>query len=191
MKKIIKNKVYDTETARFIGSYDNGVDHRDIYSMTETLYRKRTGEYFLHGAGGPGSRYSARIDSNNWSGGEDIIPLTYDQASEWAEEHLDADEYEQEFGAVTEDESAETVTISLPAAVIAKIRRQAQEQGSSVSAVISSALNPKYIIRDREAGNYICTCDSIDEAVRTLAQYEADDKRDGSYTENFYEIVEA
>lgn len=191
MKKIIKNKVYDTETARKAGYYGNGLGYRDFGWLEETLFCKRTGEYFLFGEGGPQTRYAERVDGNMWGSGSEILPLTYDQAREWAETHLDADEYEQEFGAVTEDESAETVTISLPAAVIAKIRRQAQEQGSSVSAVISSALNPKYIIRDREAGNYICTCDSIDEAVRTLAQYEADDKRDGSYTENFYEIVEA
>lgn len=139
MKKIINNKVYDTSTAREIGSnsYSNP---RDFHYWCETIYCKRTGEYFLHGEGGPMSRYSEQVEQNSWSGGEKIIPLSYENARKWAEENLSASEYETEFGKVTEDDSAETVTISLPAALIAKIRRKAQEDGSSVSKVICSIL---------------------------------------------------
>lgn len=139
MKKIINNKVYDTSTAREIGcnSYSNP---RDFHYWCETLYCKRTGEYFLHGEGGPMSRYSEQIEQNSWSGGEKIIPLSYENARKWAEENLTADEYESEFGAVTEDGTAETVNISMPAALIAKIRRKAQEEGISVSKVIVSIL---------------------------------------------------
>lgn len=139
MKKIINNKVYDTSTAREIGcnSYSNP---RDFHYWCETLYCKRTGEYFLHGEGGPASKYAERIEQNSWSGGEQIIPLTYENARKWAEENLTADEYENEFGAVTEDGTAETVNISMPAALIAKIRRKAQGEGISVSKVIVSIL---------------------------------------------------
>ncbi len=139
MKKIINNKVYDTSTAREIGcnSYSNP---RDFHYWCETLYCKRTGEYFLHGEGGSMSRYSEQIEQNSWSGGEKIIPLSYENARKWAEENLTADEYENEFGAVTEDGTAETVNISMPAVLIAKIRRKAQEEGISVSKVIVSIL---------------------------------------------------
>lgn len=139
MKKILNNKVYDTSTAREIGcnSYSNP---RDFHYWCETLYCKRTGEYFLHGEGGPMSRYSERIEQNSWSGGEKLIPLSYENARKWAEENLTANEYEGEFGPVTEDDSAETVNVSMPAALIAKLRRKAQEEGTSVSKVITSIL---------------------------------------------------
>ena len=48
------------------------------------------------------SKYSQKIGQNEWSGGQEIQPLTLQEAQEWAEEHLDADEYEQVFGAVEE-----------------------------------------------------------------------------------------
>lgn len=139
MKKIINNKVYDTTTAREIGSnsYSNP---RDLNFWSETLYCKRTGEYFVHGEGGPASRYAERIEQNSWSGGEKIIPVSYENARKWAEENLTADEYESEFGAVTEDDTAETVNVSMPAALIAKLRRKAQEEGVSVSRLITSIL---------------------------------------------------
>lgn len=47
-----------------------------------------------------------------------------------------------------------------------------------------------FIIQDREAGNVIDECYSLESAEETLAQFEAEDKKDGNYTENFYEIVE-
>jgi hypothetical protein len=47
-----------------------------------------------------------------------------------------------------------------------------------------------YRIQDREAGNVIETGLSYQEAQEMLAKFEADDKADGTYTEDFYEIVE-
>lgn len=140
MKKIIKNKRYDTETAREIG-YDryNG-STSDFAYWCETLYCKRTGEYFIYGEGGPASKYAETAGQNEWCGGERIIPMNYENAREWAERHLDADDYEKEFGEVAEDDSTETVTISLPASTIAKIRRKAQEAGTSVSGIIGEML---------------------------------------------------
>lgn len=49
----------------------------------------------------------------------------------------------------------------------------------------------KYIIQDREAGNKIEEFNSLEEAEKALAEYEEQDKKDGTYEENFYEIVEA
>ena len=63
---------------------------------------KKTGEFFLYGEGGPWSKYSRRISQNEWGGGEEIRPLTLQEAQKWAEKHLDADEYEQVFGEVEE-----------------------------------------------------------------------------------------
>jgi len=48
-----------------------------------------------------------------------------------------------------------------------------------------------YIIRDKEAGNIIDKFDTYEEAVKELTKYEAEDKANGTYTDDFYEIIEA
>ena len=138
MKKIIANKLYDTDTAKEVGSMCQG-SPMDFNYIEENLYRKRTGEYFLYGAGGPMTRYAKTVGQNQWTGGEQIIPLSYNKAREWAEANMAADDYQAEFGPVVE-ESADrtTMTISLPVSVADKIRRAAQESGLSVSAMIAS-----------------------------------------------------
>lgn len=56
--------------------------------------------------------------------------------------------------------------------------------------MISRKNDQKYIIRDREAGNVIATFSSKDEACNELSKYEEQDKIDGTYTPDFYEIIE-
>lgn len=102
MKQIINNKKYDTETAKLVGEWSNNRSYRDFSYCEEQLYRKRTGEFFLYGKGGPMSKYATPCDNNAWVGGQDITPLSEDGARKWAEEHLDADEYEEIFGEVSE-----------------------------------------------------------------------------------------
>lgn len=60
MKKIINKKSYDTETAKVVCSYSY-IFSGDFQRVTETLYRKKTGEFFLHGVGGPASKYSREM----------------------------------------------------------------------------------------------------------------------------------
>lgn len=102
MKKIINGKKYDTETATKIGVWSNGLSFSDFKHCSESIYRKKTGEFFLHGEGGPMSAYSKSCGENSWSGGEQIVPLTEDEAKKWVENHLGADEYEEIFGKVEE-----------------------------------------------------------------------------------------
>lgn len=47
----------------------------------------------------------------------------------------------------------------------------------------------KYIIRDREAGNVIDRFGTLEEAQAELARYEAEDRAEGTYEEDFYEII--
>ena len=47
MKKIINGKMYNTETAKEIGSWNNGRYRSDFYYVGETLYKKKTGELFV------------------------------------------------------------------------------------------------------------------------------------------------
>ena len=97
MKKIIGGKKYDTETAKQV-SKTWSAGEGSLGWTEETLYRKKTGEYFLHGEGGPQTRYAEAYGQSGWTGGERIMPLTYDEASEWAEQHMDADAYIAAFG---------------------------------------------------------------------------------------------
>ena len=43
-------------------------------------------------------------------------------------------------------------------------------------------------IRDREAGNIIDKFGTLKEAQDTMEEYEAEDKAEGTYTPDFYEI---
>ena len=101
MKKIINNKRYDTETAKLVG-YTSYSYPGDFTWWTEHLYHKRTGEFFLYGVGGPMSKYARRIGPDEWTGGEEIRPLSLKEAREWAEKNIEAEEYEQIFGEVIE-----------------------------------------------------------------------------------------
>lgn len=104
MKKRTEGKVYDTETAKLVGVGIHYSNRGDLDYVEECLYVKKTGEYFIYGEGGARSKYSRQTGNNSWSGGEDIIPMTYEKAKKYAEENLTADEYEKEFGAESEAE---------------------------------------------------------------------------------------
>lgn len=136
MKKVIKNRVYDTATAVKVAEYSSPGDWGDFGHYEERLYRKKVGEYFLHGEGGPMTRYAVSTGLNSWSGGEKIIPLDYAAAQEWAEEHLDEDEYERIFGAVVEDDRKQQITLMLFSSTAEKLRRESSKTGEPISDII-------------------------------------------------------
>lgn len=134
MRRIINNKTYDTDTAKFVGSVGQELDDR-LNRVEEDLYRKRTGEYFLHGSGGAMTRYGVALGDNNWSGGERIMPLSYEQARAWAEEELDVEEYEREFGVPVEAGEVQLgVRISDQAKSL--LDRETSRSGESRSAIV-------------------------------------------------------
>ena len=141
MKKVINGKMYDTDKAKCLGEWDNGIYGFDFDAIYEALHRKRTGEFFLYGKGGARTQYAEPRGQNSWGGGERIMPLSYSEAQEWAEDHLDGEEYEQIFGEIVEDESSVTVTINLSAAANEKLNRLVSQKGISKGAVIEELLN--------------------------------------------------
>lgn len=140
MKKIINGKKYDTETAKELACWGNAGSWSDFSHFAETLYQKRTGEFFLYGEGGPASRYAEQVEQNSWSGGEQIIPLDYKAAQEWAEEHLSGDAYEDIFGEVEEDDSRKAVSLSMAASTWEQAKRNASQKGISLSAYIEALI---------------------------------------------------
>lgn len=128
MRKIINGKMYDTSTAkRRSDTIDVGnVEELDFYGLT--LYQKRTGEFFLY-------RDVHRGDLD-----DGIIPLTYDDAREWAESHLDADDYESIFGDKTENDRGQILSLSISAVASERARRAAAQQGLSLSEYIEGLI---------------------------------------------------
>lgn len=139
MKKIINGKRYDTETAKEVG-HDSYSNPSDFDYWDETLYRKTTGEFFLYGEGGAKTRYAKTVGQNWWSGGSMIIPLTIEKAKEWAEAHLDGDEYEEIFGEVDESGEKKVISLSLPEGVIELIKRGAAESNISMSDYVAKTI---------------------------------------------------
>lgn len=135
MKKIINGKVYNTDTAREVAHHEHSYPTQfDWYE--ESLYCKRTGEYFRAGEGHANSPYCRHVDYSTRAPGEGIIPLTYAEAKEWGEAHMDPDDYEAEFGPVSEGELTH-IHISVSAQIADAIRKAAKEEGLSVSECIA------------------------------------------------------
>lgn len=140
MKKIINGKKYDTDTAKIIAEWNNGYCCGDLKYCSETLYKKRTGEYFIYGYGGAMSKYSESQGNNNWTCGEEIIPVSYKAAKEWTETNANTETYESEFGEIKEDESKTIITISINADKAEAARREAAKKGISLSEYINALL---------------------------------------------------
>ena len=141
MKKVINQRRYDTDTAKLIGSADWGMPG-DFRHWEEDLYQKKTGEFFIHGVGGPASKYAESIGQNEWRGGEKIIPLNYDNARDWVEKNLDADTYERLFE--LEDEENEKSTaytgVYLTPSTRDKLDKMAAKQGKTRSRIVTELI---------------------------------------------------
>lgn len=143
MRKILKNKVYDTDTAKKVAEYDSDYPKNDFNWYREELYLKKTGEYFLYGEGYAASPYAEYIHSAGYGAGEKIIPLTYDEAREWAEESISAEEYEAIFGEVSEGEDT-LLGFMIDKDLKHKLDQEVQKTGQSKQEIINHALD-KYL----------------------------------------------
>lgn len=137
MKKVIRGVLCDTATAKCLGE-TSYLDARDFAHWSEELYRTKSGKYFLYGEGGSASRYAVTIGQNEWSGGEKIQLLSRETAMEWAEEHLDGDEYIAAFGDPEETEKATLVI--LPIKTRERLEALKRETGMTFSEIIARAI---------------------------------------------------
>lgn len=144
MNKIINGARYDTEKATKIGSIrPMGQDTGNFSYFCETLYRTKSGKYFLHGEGHGNSKYGVwRGNTGGW--GEAIRPYTLEDAKEWGEANLSADEYEAEFGEVVDD-PGERVPLSLTVAadIKAALEKQRNKTGISMSQIVEAILRER------------------------------------------------
>ena len=96
MRQVINGKVYDTDTAKHIGSWWNGLGMSDSNNVRESLYQSKKGQFFLAGEGGANTCY-AHSYGNTRSAGYGINLYTPKEALDWAERHLSTDEIEAHF----------------------------------------------------------------------------------------------
>ncbi len=94
-KDNINGVAYNTKTAETIAHNGSGreVSHSDERWFNETLYRKKSGEFFLYGSGGIFTKYARQTGPNSWERSEAILPLTEDEVREWAMNNLDDNGY--------------------------------------------------------------------------------------------------
>lgn len=140
MKKVIRGRLYDSEKAVLIGEfYDEAKPGDDLDFYIEELYKKRTGEYFLYGRGNAGSKYSV-WHGNTASGSEKIIPLTYQQAQEWAEENLPRAVYENEFGIPERNDDKIIMSFNLKIGNIEKLKVISSKKDKPMSSIIDELI---------------------------------------------------
>lgn len=137
MKKIIDGKVYNTETAACVGEWSNEYYCNNFKYASEELYKKKNGEFFLYGEGGPISIYAVSTGNSSWSGGSKINPLTPKEAYSWAMEKLSASKFEEIFGTITEDETNHLLSVNLPNNIYQLLLSLANSNEKSISDIIT------------------------------------------------------
>ena len=137
MKRIINGRRYDTQTAKRVG-YTSYSTPGSLGYWSEDLYRKKTGEYFLHGQGGPMSKYSQSVGENEWTGGKEIIPLTLEEAQAWVEKNLNGEMYEEIFGKVKENKVQ--VSTWIEKGIKAEIDKLRDEKDFTIADIIKAGV---------------------------------------------------
>lgn len=114
MKKRIKKREYNTETAELLAVSVNNNEEN-------TLYRKTSGEFFLHSLSGEL---------------ENIFPLSYAEAREWADEHLLEEEKYMIFHGNKEKGNVNK-TFSISKIAAEKLKNKAAKENVSMSEVLN------------------------------------------------------
>lgn len=116
MKKYIKGKVYDTNTAKKLGYVKNMDDRENDYYQIEVLYQKKTGEFFIWGSSGGCGDY-AEMNAGVTTQGTKVVPITDEHAEKWVLENLSGEEYDDIFGELEEVERQQKITIKIDPSV--------------------------------------------------------------------------
>lgn len=135
MRKIINGKKCDTDTAIKLGYYTRDVSEPNGYA--ETLYRTKSGTFFIHGAGNKMSPYAGLSDSGELICGEQIRLISDDYAANWAKAHLSSDEYSNIFATY---KSSKQMFISVSPAAKTELDKLRASTGKSPSHIISEAI---------------------------------------------------
>ena len=134
MTKVVNGARYDTDRAHRLARWERDTNDSADH-MTETLYRTKAGKFFIHGEGGPNTRYASRSGGS----GEKIVPLTDSDAREWAEIRLDTKERARVASVI--DDVRIKISADVSAVVKARIDQIKADAGlRSVTDVIEAAV---------------------------------------------------
>lgn len=136
MRKIIKNKVYDTEKAKLIGSREILEPNENGYTK-ESMHKKHTGEFFL---------YKQKED-----GSGKIFPVSIDEAKDWIQKYVDGDAYSKLFTSPDDTQKVHTGFTVNPTAMM-ELVRMAKSYKLSRSAMVEKIIHDTYK-REKAKGN--------------------------------------
>jgi len=97
MKKIIEGVRYNTETAKEVFHWEQGIPG-DFNYRSKTLYRTQKGSWFIHHVGGANTDMAVSVWDNSFSGSEDIEPIEEVEAFEFLQKYEGIDALEKYFG---------------------------------------------------------------------------------------------
>ena len=137
MKKVIKGRVYDTSTAKKLGEYQLPLGSSNPQFFVESIYQKKTGEFFLYCEGNVSSKARLPRWRIDYDGNEYIRPITFKQAQDWAEEYLGDEGYARIF--CPQHEKNGTIMLGLNVSTYAaeKLKHTAMMMGYSQSHVLN------------------------------------------------------
>lgn len=174
MKKVIDGKKFDTESAKKCGECKT-------FLGTESLYQRKTGDFFLHKCYKENGVYPAY---------EEIEPISYKEAQEWTYESLGVDAYYELFVKPFEENGKKSLfALYISESVIAELKKIAGETGIQTSDFVESIIrkelaenrkkSPKYQIafEGSENGDWmgVTIKDVLDEDVDLEAEVKASD----------------
>ena len=103
MKRIINGKRYDTDTADLVHEWDNGRGRGDFKYRSKDLYRTPKGKWFLVHEGGAMTDMATSCGDNSCTGGDDLEPVSDDDARAFLETHGGTAALEEYFADAIED----------------------------------------------------------------------------------------
>ena len=96
MKKIMNEKVYDTDKAEKIA--DIGFSNKgDFAYWSDELMKTKRGNWFLYCGGGPTSMYAESVGNNSTTGSEHLRELSAEEAVDWLIENNKVEALEKHF----------------------------------------------------------------------------------------------
>lgn len=140
MKEIINGVLYDTATAKHLGKWRNNPDASSPDFCVLALYQKRNGEFFLAYSGVGAERYICHISDGFAGRTKHILPLSPEDAAEWTEDYLSADQYIAVFGEVPEDDGYMSTYLLLPSEAATKAQEAATVAGIDFSEYIEKLI---------------------------------------------------
>lgn len=140
MRKIVNGVLYDTTTAKHLGDWQSSSDSSSPDYCVLALYQKSNREFFLACSGNGTEHYVYHISDGFAGCTKSIVPLSPEDALEWAEDHLSVDEYVAALGRVSEDDGYKSAYLLLPSELAMKAQESAAATGVEFSEYIKKLI---------------------------------------------------